>query len=51
MHGLTVRDAHEILVKLEPNIQGKVGRPLGWVVDAIDRGCAAVRRPSGLGAV
>lgn len=37
MDGLTVLEAHQILEKLEPNIQGKVGRPLGWVVDAIDR--------------
>ncbi len=38
MNGLTVAQAHDILKLLEPNIQGKVGRPLGWVVDAIDRG-------------
>jgi hypothetical protein len=38
MNGLTVSQAHDILELLEPNIQGKVGRPLGWVVDAIDRG-------------
>jgi hypothetical protein len=37
MDGLTVAQAHSILELLEPNIQGKVGRPLGWVVDAIDR--------------
>ena len=38
MDGLTIADAHEILKKLEPNIQGKIGRPLGWVADAINNG-------------
>lgn len=36
MHGLTVEQAHNILELLEPNIQGKVGRPLGWLADACD---------------
>ncbi len=38
MNGLTVTQAHTILELIEPNIQGQKGRPLGWVVDAIDRG-------------
>jgi hypothetical protein len=42
MDGLTVEQAHQILELLEPNIQGKVGRPLGWVVDAIDRNLVEV---------
>jgi hypothetical protein len=37
MDGITIEQAHQILELLEPNIQGQVGRPLGWVVDAIDR--------------
>ena len=44
MDGLTVSQAHHILELLEPNIQGKVGRPLGWVVDAIDRGLVEIHR-------
>jgi hypothetical protein len=36
MHGLTVEQAHNILELLEPNIQGKVARPLGWLADACD---------------
>jgi hypothetical protein len=38
MDGMTVRQAHDELRRLEPGIQGKVGRPLGWVVTAIDKG-------------
>ncbi len=38
MNSITVAQAHQILELLQPNIQGRVGRPLGWVVDAIDRG-------------
>lgn len=46
MQGVTICDAHYILKKLEPNVQGKVGRPLGWVADAIDSGHAKLRAPS-----
>ena len=42
MNGITVAQAHQILELLEPNIQGRIGRPLGWVVDAIDRGYVEV---------
>jgi hypothetical protein len=45
MDGLTVKEAHDILRRLEPNIQGKVGRPLGWLVDAIDLGNVYLERP------
>ena len=45
MDGLTILDAHNILEKLEPNIQGKVGRPLGWIVDAVERGFVEVHKP------
>lgn len=48
MNGITVAEAHGILRLLEPNIQGKVGRPLGWVVDAIDLGNVEVERPEAL---
>lgn len=44
MDGLTVSQAHHILELLEPNIQGKVGRPLGWIVDAIDRGLVEIHK-------
>ena len=44
MDGLSVREAHEILMKLEPGIQGKVGRPLGWVVDAVNYGYATIEK-------
>lgn len=44
MNGLTVSEAHEMLRRLEPNIQGKVGRPLGWLVDAIDLGNVSIER-------
>lgn len=37
--------AHHVLELLEPNIQGKVGRPLGWVADAIDRDLVEIHRP------
>lgn len=40
MDGLTVRRAHEILRDLETGIQGKIGRPLGWIADAITAGNA-----------
>ena len=42
MDGLTVNQGCEILELLEPNIQGKVGRPIGWIVDAVDRGLAEI---------
>lgn len=42
MDGLTVEKGHEILKALEPNIQGKVGRPIGWIADAIDYGLAEI---------
>ena len=45
MNGVTVTDAHFILELLEPNIQGKVGRPLGWVVDAIQLGHVEIHEP------
>ena len=37
MDGLTVGKGTEILKALEPNIQRSNGRPLGWIVDAIDK--------------
>ena len=43
MDGLTVRRANEILRDLEPGIQGKIGRPLGWIADAITAGNAELR--------
>lgn len=46
MDGLTVEDGHQILRLLEPNIQGKLGRPLGWVVDAVDAGYAEILPPN-----
>jgi len=45
MDGLTIEKAHEILEALEPGIQGKVGRPLGWVQDAIDRDIISIEVP------
>lgn len=42
MDGLTVQEGNDILAKLEPNIQGTVGRPLGWIVDAVDRKAAEI---------
>jgi hypothetical protein len=36
MNGRTVQDVHFELRRLEPQIQGRVGRPLGWLVNAID---------------
>lgn len=45
MNGITVAQAHAILKLLEPNIQGYVGRPIGWLVDAIDRGLVEVFEP------
>ena len=45
MDGLTVAKAHEILEALEPGIQGKVGRPLGWVQDAIDQDVVEIEAP------
>lgn len=42
MDGLTVRDGAIILGKLEPNIQGASGRPLGWIVDAVTNGHAEI---------
>lgn len=42
MDGLTVEQGCQILALLEPNIQGKVGRPIGWIVDAVDRGLAEI---------
>lgn len=44
MDGLTVNQAHEILTNLEPGIQGRVGRPIGWVVDAVNYGYAAIEK-------
>lgn len=35
MDGLTVRQGSEILKKLEYNIQGKNGHPLGWIGQAV----------------
>ena len=35
MDGLTVRQGGEILKKLEYNIQGKNGHPLGWIGQAV----------------
>ena len=45
MDGLTVEAAHNILKALEPNIQGQVGHPLGWIADAIDRGDVKIKAP------
>lgn len=45
MDGLTTETAHQILKALESNIQGKVGRPLGWVSDAIDLGVVKIEAP------
>lgn len=45
MNGLTVETAHKILESLEPNIQGEKKRPLGWIVDAIDRGVIEITSP------
>ena len=45
MDGWTVRDAHFELRRLEPRIQGRVGRPLGWLVNAIDNGNVALLQP------
>jgi len=45
MDGLTVETAYKILEALEPNIQGQVKRPLGWVADAIDRNFAEIIEP------
>lgn len=42
MDGLTVRQGHEILKMLEHNIQGSNGRPLGWIVDAVNKGYAEI---------
>ena len=44
MDGLTVEQGHEILKLLEPNIQGKEGRPIGWIAIAIDYGLAEIVR-------
>ncbi|WCM53515.1 hypothetical protein OH720_11050 [Pseudomonas sp. WJP1] len=44
MHGLTVEQAHNILELLEPNIQGKIGRPLGWLADACDLNLVQIQR-------
>lgn len=38
MNGWSVQEVHDELRRLEPGIQGYVGRPLGWVVDALDLG-------------
>lgn len=38
MNGMTVAEVHMELRRREPQIQGKVGRPLGWLVDAIHLG-------------
>lgn len=35
LDGLTIAEVHAELRRQEPAIQGRVGRPLGWVVDAI----------------
>jgi len=43
MDGWTVREAHDELRRLEPKIQGRVGRPLGWLVRAIDSGNVELR--------
>ena len=45
MQNLTVEQAHFILELLEPAIQGKVGRPLGWLSDAVERGLVEVKAP------
>ena len=45
LDGLSVKQAHEILGVLELNIQGQKGRPLGWVVDAVDGGYASLETP------
>lgn len=45
MDGLTVEEANQILTKLEPNIHGKVVRPIGWVVDAIDLNIVEIQKP------
>ncbi len=45
MDGLTVEEANQILTKLEPNIQGKIVRPIGWVVDAIDLNIVEIHKP------
>lgn len=44
MDGLTVAHAHQILEALEPNIQGRVGRPIGWLCDAVDLGHAEIHQ-------
>ena len=35
MDGLTISEGHRILELLEPGIQGVVGRPLGWIANAV----------------
>lgn len=45
MSGITVEEADDILRKLEPNIQGRVIRPIGWVADAIDEGYVELHKP------
>ena len=43
MNGLTVQKGQEILGALEPNIQnGRKGRPLGWIVNAVEDGYAEI---------
>jgi hypothetical protein len=45
MDGMTVQEVYDQLKQKEMWIQNRHGRPLGWLVDAVDRELAAIERP------
>lgn len=49
MEGCTVREAHQILSEAEERIQGRRGRPLGWLAGVAGKGLVTLYPPTTLG--